>query len=217
MVRSVLALLLAAFLALAPIPVAEAGKPLDSVQAIQYQGRTFCTVFSINKDEGYFGSAGHCAFAVIAKNLDGKVTILGSPATIEMVGLQYDVAVFKADIHNIPALNLADNSVEPCSPTKVRECEFISIQGFPYGLPRLVTVTGHMAARAVPIMHPSYEIYMNSDVLDITIAGGNSGSPVMNEYGEVIGILWGGFIDSPHSLSVPLKSVRASMLGYFEG
>lgn len=215
MVKSFLAVLLAAFIALAPIPSA-AARPLDSVQAIQYQGRTFCTVFSINEAQGYFGSAGHCAFAVIAKNLDGKVTILGKPATIEMVGLQYDVAVFKADIHNIPALALADKSVEPCSPKTVKDCAFISIQGFPYGLPKLVTVTGHMAARAVPILHPSYDIYMDSDILDITTAGGNSGSPVMNDKGEVIGILWGGFVDSPHSLSVPLESVRAAMLGYFE-
>lgn len=212
MVRSVLALLLAACIALAPIPTA--AKSLDSVQAIQHQGRTFCTVFSINEDLGYFASAGHCAIAVLERGYD-NITILGQPATIVMVARTFDVAVFQADVH-VPALKLADRSVEPCNPKRPELCEIVSIQGFPYGLPRLITVTGHVAARRVPILHPSYNRIMYSDILDITTAGGNSGSPVMNSHGEVIGILWGGFVDSPHSLSVPLESVREVMLGYFE-
>jgi len=213
MFKFLLSVALAAILALAPIPVA--ARPLPSVQPIQYQGRTFCTVFSIDKDRGYFASAGHCAFFVLERDLNGKVTILGTPATIEMIGLQYDVAVFHADVR-IPALKLAGKSPEVCDPKKPEVCEIVSIQGFPYGLPRLITVTGHMAARAVPILHPSYDIVMPSDILDITVAGGNSGSPVFNGRGEVIGILWGRFTQSPHSLSIPLEAVRAAMLGYFE-
>ena len=213
MFRSFLALVLAAVLLISPILTA---KPLPSVQAIQYQGRTFCTVFNINEEKGYFASAGHCAFYVLREGLDGKVTILGKPATVEMIAFLYDVAVFKADIHNIPALKLAEKSVEACNPKLISKCELISIQGFPYGLPRLITVTGHMAAREIPILHPSYEIVMYSDILDITTAGGNSGSPVFNSKGEVIGILWGTFVSSPHSLSVPLSSVREALLGYFE-
>ena len=214
MVRSILATFLAAVLALAPIPAA-AGKSLDAVQAIQHNGRTFCTVFSINEDLGYFGSAGHCAMYVLANELEGRITILGQPAEIEMISLRYDIAVFQADVH-IPALNVAKHPVDVCNPKFPDACETVTIQGFPYGLPKLITVTGHVAAQNVPILHPSYGIVMYSDILDITTAGGNSGSPVLNSRGEVVGVLWGGFVDSPHSLSVPLASVRAAMLGYFE-
>lgn len=208
--RSVLAVVAAVVLT-----VTLTAKPLPSVQPIQKQGDTFCTVWSINEKEGYFASAGHCAMYVLAKDLDGKVTILGQPATVEMVAFQYDVSVFHADVH-IPALKLAAKPVEACNPVTVGLCETISIQGFPYGLPRLITVTGHVAARSVPISHPSYNVVMYSDILDITTAGGNSGSPVFNSRGEVIGILWGGFTSSPHSLSVPLDSIRQVLLGYFE-
>lgn len=214
MFRTLLAVALAALLVVTHIPAAFA-RPLPSVQPIQNQGRTFCTVFSIDEERGLFGSAGHCAIYVLANNLDGKVTILGQPATVEMLGLIYDVSVFHADVH-LPALKLAKKSVKVCDPKDFAQCETISIQGFPYGLPKLITVTGHMAARLVPIVHPSYGIVMESDILDITTAGGNSGSPVLNARGEVIGILWGGFTSSPHSLSIPLESLRLSMLGYFE-
>jgi S1-C subfamily serine protease len=134
-----------------------------------------------------------------------------------MIDTKADLAVFHADT-NVPALKLAKQSVEPCNPVTVarKPCDVIFIQGFPYGLPKLVTVIGYLAARDVPILHPTYEIVMPSDILDITTAGGNSGSPVMNSKGEVIGVLWGGFIESPHSLAIPLESVRRALLGYFE-
>ncbi len=193
-------------------PAPASTRSLDSVQPIQAQGQTFCTVFSINEKEGYFASAGHCALFVLEKDMDGKVTILGKPATVETIGLLYDVSVFHADVH-IPALHLAKRPVDVCNPKYVTACEVISIQGFPYGLPKLVTVSGHVAARDVPLDHPSYHVVMYSDILDITTAGGNSGSPVMNSHGEVIGILWGGFQSSPHSLSIPLESLRHSIFG----
>lgn len=214
MFKTIVALLLTAIIACSPVPTLSA-KPLPSVQPIQYQGRTFCTVFSINESKGLFASAGHCAIAVLQAELDGQVTILGMPATVEMVGLLHDVAVFHADAH-VPALDLATRMVEVCDPKKVAECETVTIQGFPYGLAKLVTVVGHVAARDVPGNHPTYQAVVYSDVLDITTAGGNSGSPVMNKYGEVVGILWGGYKESSHSLSVPLTVLRSMLLGYTE-
>lgn len=212
MFRYLLSVTLAAILALAPIPTT-ASDSRYPVQALQAQGTALCTVFSINKKEGYFASAGHCALSVITNSI--PVTILGEPAIVVMVGTLYDIAVFKADVH-IQAMKLADKPVEACNPIRLSDCEKISIQGFPAGMPRVITVTGYVSARSVPILHPRYSMIMDSDILDITTTGGNSGSPVLNKDGEVVGILWGGFKDSPHALSVPLESIRPPMSGYFE-
>ena len=197
MFRSVLAVLLVTVLMLMPIPVM--GRPLDSVQSIQYQGKAFCTVFSINEAEGYWASAGHCAISVFEKQLNGVVTIMGMPAEVEVIDLVMDQAIFYSNA-KAPALKMATKGV--------KVGDNVTIRGFPYGLPKIVTTFGHAAARLVPIIHPSYGVVMPSDILDITIAGGNSGSPVLNADGDVVGILWGGFTKSPHALAVPLESLQ---------
>lgn len=211
--KALLAILLAVFLFPATIATSESIK-LDAVQPIQYEGDTFCTVFSINEKEGYFGTAGHCAVGSIGKDTTGKVTILGKPATVEMIDLAYDVAVFQADVH-IPALKLAKETVKVCDPKKLVECELVSARGFPYGLPVMITVVGRMAAHDVPIPHPGYGKNMDSDIIDLTVAHGNSGSPVVNGKDEVIGVLWGAS-SSSHTLSVPLVVLHRVMGKYFE-
>lgn len=205
-------LLLAAIIALSPTSIAS----VSSIQPLQYEGDTFCTTFSINETEGFFATSGHCAYAALGKANDKKVTILNQPAIIETISIEYDLAVFYADVR-APALHLAKNSVEPCIPTEVAKCEMISIQGFPYGLPAVITATGHVAARNVPIRHSTYVRTINSDVLDIAAVGGSSGSPIMNSDGDVIGILWGGYPGSSYKLSIPLESVREAIQSYFEG
>ena len=170
-----------------------------SIQPLQIEGRTFCTAFSINEQEGNWATARHCAD--YAAELGHSVTILNQPAYVVFVDQFYDVAVYQAPKAKMPALKLGK------APTVG---DPISIMGFPYGLPELVTVWGRVAARHVPIT--GYNI---SDILDITVAGGNSGSPVLSEKGRVIGIVWGAFIRSPHTLSVPFESVERALKGYW--
>lgn len=180
----------------------------ESIQPIKLAGRTFCTVFSINKKEGNWGTAGHCAaYAYEQMQMTGQIPTIGDfPAIIAYVDPMYDVAVFQSEYQK-PALKLAKESQEVG--------EFVMIIGYPYGITRTVT-KGFMGARNIPIMHPTYEIYMRSDILDITTAGGNSGSPVFNDKDEVIGVLWGGFVNSPHSLAVPLESIKRAFEGFWE-
>lgn len=177
----------------------------QSVQALQAKGQTFCTAFSINEEEGHWGTAAHCAAAALERGY--SVTIGGQPAWIVDIDFPAaDVATFQSTF-KAPAVKFASRNA------KVGDAVFII--GYPYGITRTLT-KGFLAAKSIPIVHPSTGYYMASDILDITTAGGNSGSPVFNAKGQVIGVLWGGFIDSPHSLAVPLDAVKRAFAGFAE-
>jgi S1-C subfamily serine protease len=190
MVRKFAALLLVTLLSLPACGMTHA--PRNSVQALTTAGgRIFCTAFSINEAAGYYGSAAHCAAYALKEGL--AVFIDGQPAWVVFVGFpSTDVAVFQTEA-TAPAFYLSN--VAP------QVGDAITVTGFAYGITRMVT-TGTMAARRIPIIHPSTEYYMTSDILDVTTSGGNSGSPVLDKNGYVINILWGGFTDSAHSLGV---------------
>ena len=201
MVRRFVALMLVLSLALPACGMAKA--PINSVQALQSQGDTFCTAFSINEQEGYWATAAHCATYALEEQLN--VTIMGKPAHIVYVGFpSADVAVFQSEA-TAPAVRLADQTVEVG--------DELYIVGYPWGITRTKT-QGYMAALRIPIVHPTTGYYMTSDLLDITTAGGNSGSPVFNSKGDVIGVLWGGFNAAPVALGVPLEAVRVAIGGY---
>lgn len=203
MPRKITALVLAVLLIL---PACGYAAPISSsVQPLQSNGRTFCTAFSINETEGYWGSAAHCAAYVLEEGLE--VTINGQPAWIVSISFPAaDIAVFQSEF-KAPAFELASKNPEVG--------DALYIVGFPYGITKTLT-KGFLAAKSIPIKHPSTGYYMASDILDITTAGGNSGSPVFNEKGQVIGVLWGGFTASPHSLAVPLDATRRAFQGFIE-
>jgi S1-C subfamily serine protease len=152
--------------------------------------------------------------AIFLEDKTGEtVTIENLAAYVIYVDPWTDVAVFQSAAHE-PALTLADAAPEACHPFVENHCETFTIIGYPYGITRTVT-QGTLGARNVPILHPTYERYVTSDILDLAVAGGNSGSPVLNAKGEVVGVLWGGFVESPHSLSVPWDSVKRALGGYW--
>jgi serine protease Do len=205
MVRKFAALLVILTLAVPTVGFSAPRDLTESVQALQSNGQTFCTAFSINEEEGHWGTAAHCAAHVLEKGLE--VTIKGQPAWIVSISFPAaDVAVFQSEF-KAPAFQLASKNSEVG--------DDVYIIGYPYGITRTLT-KGFLAAKSIPIQHPSTGYYMASDILDITTAGGNSGSPVFNAKGQVIGVLWGGFIDSPHSLAVPLDATRRAFQGFAE-
>jgi S1-C subfamily serine protease len=178
--------------------------PVHSVQPLRGTVETFCTAFSINQTEGYWVTAKHCIEAgVVIQFLTGQTpTLAGHPYTVIHVDPIYDVAVIQSGV-TAPALPLARRA--PAVGDR------ITVEGFPLGVQTPVITRGYVAARNVPV-----DRLFPSDMLDVTTTGGNSGSPVMNEWGEVIGVLWGGSRDSEHSLSVPYGATKRTLEPYVE-
>lgn len=208
--RRVLAAVLVA-LALACTPASAAKKhihaPIESIQPLQFRGANFCTAFSINEKAGFWATAGHCAIAAaqVWEKTGEPVTIHGELATIIYVDMLWDIAVFQGE-RGFKALPLGHGPLV--------QGEGLTVIGYPYGIARTVT-KGWIGARNITIVHPSTGYLMTSDLLDVTVAGGNSGSPVLNEYGQVVGILWGAFNASSHSLSVPWEALVAVLHSYW--
>lgn len=190
----VLALILTCLLLLpSAISVEAASKSYTSIQPMQLSGQTFCTAFSINERDGLWATAKHCAEAVdmFAVTGRGRATLGGEYMEVVRVSEHWDIAVLYSH-RRAKAFEISESALEVG--------DEVDVIGFPYGLSGSngPSVTrGRVAAINVPI-----EEYHLSTILDVVVAGGNSGSPVLRA-GKVVGILWGGFTESAHSLAVP--------------
>lgn len=176
-------------------------------------GQNFCTAFAINKAANLWATAGHCVAAAAKRNW--TILIAGQKAELIYIAFdeQRDFAVLRVvGVEPDYAFPLAAKSPERCEITpKGKNCPEVFVVGYPYGLPVLSVTKGVIAARNVPIGANAPV----SDILSVQVAGGNSGSPVLNERGEVVGILWGMFTESPHSLSIPHETIKRDIGRYF--
>lgn len=166
-------------------------------------GQNFCTAFQINEKDGLWATAGHCVVAAMQRGW--TIFIAGKEVMLIDIGFGdgRDFAVL--EVHGIRATQLKFAKRAPVRGDRA------TIAGYPYGWPVLTVTSGHVAARSVVI-----DVRMPvSDVLDITVAGGNSGSPVLNANGEVIGLLWGGMNEAMHGLSIPWEALKRDLSHYF--
>lgn len=203
--RTFLTLILAVSLVALPAqPVYAAVKVLNVMPLHNQEGRNFCTTWYIGEEK--WVTAGHCIAAASTRGWSYGVS--GKRGELLFLGFdeQRDVAVIE-----IKGLK-ADHPFKMADRAPVRG-DMAVVTGYPYGLPVLTTTQGIVAARNVPIGATA----PISDILDIAVAGGNSGSPVLDRDGNVIGLLWGAFTQSPHSLSIPLESLRRDIGIYFKG
>lgn len=112
------------------------------------------------------------------RTLKGKVTFSNDD--------QIDLALVKIDAKDLPSLPMADSS-------KVRVGQFAIAVGSPFGLDDTVTV-GHVSAlgRGSMVPDPRFgnltRAYAGLIQTDAPINPGNSGGPLLNIYGEVIGV-----------------------------
>lgn len=202
--RKSTALALAAALILLSQPIAAAPVRVGNVMPLHNQaGENFCTAFQINERDGLWASAGHCVAAAMRH---GKgMFIAGKEAILIEIGFDEHRDYAILEVHGIRATRL---KLAPLAP---RQGDRATIAGYPYGWPVLTVTSGHIAARLVTLGPVPV-----SDVYDITIAGGNSGSPVLNARGEVIGLLWGGMNEAMHGLGIPWEALKRDAGKYFQ-
>lgn len=90
---------------------------------------------------------------------------------------QTDVAVIRIDATNLPTVRLGD-------PSQVRVGEPVLAIGSPYGFENTVTA-GIVSAKSRSLPDDTYVPFIQTDV---AVNPGNSGGPLFNQRGEVIGI-----------------------------
>ena len=113
---------------------------------------------------------------------------------------QLDLALLKVTADNLQPLTVADSS-------KLRIGEWLFAIGHPWGQ-RWVVTAGIMSGITVPANNPAIK-YIKSDV---RLAPGNSGGPLLNADGEVVGInamIFGGDL----SVSIPSSTVTTWLTG----
>ena len=99
-----------------------------------------------------------------------KAKVLGSDP-------QTDIAVIRIDAKDLPTVRLGD-------PSKIRVGEPVLAIGSPYGFENTVTA-GIVSAKSRSLPDDTYVPFIQTDV---AVNPGNSGGPLFNQRGEVIGI-----------------------------
>ncbi|MGH8254177.1 MAG: DegQ family serine endoprotease [Steroidobacteraceae bacterium] len=91
-----------------------------------------------------------------------------------------DVALLKIDAKNLPTVRLGD-------PSKLRPGEWVVAIGSPFNFQNSVTA-GIVSALGRPVPNGSSYNYVNFIQTDVAVNPGNSGGPLFNMNGEVVGI-----------------------------
>jgi serine protease Do len=148
------------------------GQPMPrNQQPIRGEGSGF-----IVSPDGYILTNAH-----VVENAD-EVTVKTTDRreyTAKVVGVdeQTDVAVLKIDAKNLPTVQIGD-------PDKLRPGEWVVAIGSPFGFENSVTA-GIVSATSRAMPGGNYTPFIQTDV---AVNPGNSGGPLFNMNGEVVGI-----------------------------
>ena len=179
------------------VGIFDAAKP--AIVQVRTQGRGGGTGILINED-GRMLTNNH----VVARD-DAKVEVLladgrSFPALVLQRNPRLDLALLKIEGDNLKTLSLGDS-------TKLRVGEWVFAIGHPWGQRWVVTAGIMSAMRTAKLADDLTTHYIQSDV---GLAPGNSGGPLLNADGQVVGInamIFGGDL----SVAIP-SSVVSSWL-----
>ena len=157
------------------VGIFDAAKP--AIVQVRTEGRGGGTGILINED-GRLLTNNH----VVGRD-DAKVEALladgrSFPAVVLQRNPRLDLALLKIEGDNLKTLSLGDS-------TKLRVGEWVFAIGHPWGQRWVVTAGIMSAMRTAKLADDLTTHYIQSDV---GLAPGNSGGPLLNSHGEVIGI-----------------------------
>jgi len=151
---------------------------------------------------GHFVTAAHVAhagnvFTIVASN---KATY---PATVRAVDDSNDVAeLFAPAAATQHFLSLAAHVPGTG--------ETVYVLGNPFGELPNTTTKGTVAAQSITASIAGVS-YTNRIELDVTANGGNSGGPVVNKAGEVVGVLQGGIPGGHIAVAAPVSALSSDI------
>lgn len=175
--------------------------PLQSVD-----GRNYCSSSQITyKGKRFTMTNVHCCAAMPVERADGNLAVIvgGELKNILYVSQKNDLCLVEPT--SAKPLTIARGETLPD--------DKVYMMGYPFG-------TGPVFEEGVILA--KYEIimvgFLNFYIVDMITAmsfPGNSGSPVLNKYGQVIGLLFAGSDEYPFlGAIVPLKLIRADLDEY---
>jgi serine protease Do len=141
----------------------------------EFQARGLGSGFIISQD-GYILTNAH----VVAETEDVTVRLTNKreyKAKVIGFDLRTDVALIKIDAGNLPTVHVGD-------PNKLEVGEWVAAIGAPFGFENSVTA-GIVSAKGRSLPEETYVPFIQTDV---ALNPGNSGGPLFNMQGEVIGI-----------------------------
>lgn len=157
--------------------------------------QAMCTAYStVSQGEIVWMSAGHCVTTEEAPSvvlMDGY-KIGGVPAQVIVANIPKDIAMFKGG-KSTPRLELADK--------KVKQGDSVYVLGFPLFFSELIFTPGTIAHIGFQATNwPGGRM-----ILNLASANGNSGAPVLNQRGELVGMITGGFCRISNPFGVPIE------------
>jgi len=141
----------------------------------EFQSQSLGSGFIINQD-GYILTNAHVVEAAeeitvkLADKREFKAKVIGSDR-------RTDIALIKIDASNLPAVRFGD-------PNRLKVGEWVVAIGSPFGFESTVTA-GIVSAKGRSLPQENYVPFIQTDV---AVNPGNSGGPLFNMRGEVVGV-----------------------------